>query len=70
MILGLAIPRLHMTWYASKLELIDVKETDLAVPKKGKPINNKDLQKQLTKPDEELGRTYSSKEYLANHDLI
>lgn len=47
MILGLAIPRLHMTWYASKLELIDVKDTDLAVPKKGKPINNKDLHKQL-----------------------
>jgi GLPGLI family protein len=47
MILGLAIPRLHMTWYASKLELIDVKDTNLAVPKKGKPINNKELQKQL-----------------------
>ncbi|MEO8172603.1 MAG: GLPGLI family protein [Sediminibacterium sp.] len=49
MILGLVIPRLHMTWYASKLELIDVRDTDLPTPKKGKPINNKELQLQLQK---------------------
>jgi GLPGLI family protein len=47
MILGLAIPRLHITWYATKLELIEVKDTELAAPKKGKPINNVQLQLQL-----------------------
>jgi GLPGLI family protein len=35
MILGLAIPRLHTTWYATKLELIDVSGQIIA-PKEGK----------------------------------
>jgi GLPGLI family protein len=47
MILGLAIPRLHITWYATKLELVEVKDTDLVAPKKGKPINNTQLHQQL-----------------------
>ena len=47
MILGIAIPRLHTTWYATKMELIEVKEADLSVPKKGKPINNTQLEQKL-----------------------
>ncbi len=47
MILGIAIPRLHTTWYATKLELAEVKDSDLAAPKKGKPINSVQLQDQL-----------------------
>jgi GLPGLI family protein len=47
MILGIAIPRLHTTWYATKLELIEVKETDITAPKKGRPINNVQLQQEL-----------------------
>ncbi len=39
MILGLAIPRMNTTWFATKLEAIEVKETDLAAPKKGKKAN-------------------------------
>jgi GLPGLI family protein len=35
MILGLAIPRLHTTWYATKLELIDVSGQIIA-PREGK----------------------------------
>jgi GLPGLI family protein len=38
MILGLAIPRLHTTWYATKLQLIEVTDKDLAAPKKGKKM--------------------------------
>ena len=38
MILGLAIPRLHTTWYATKLQLVEVTNTDLAAPKKGKKM--------------------------------
>ncbi len=30
MILGLAMPRMHTTWYATKLELIEVTNKDLA----------------------------------------
>ncbi len=36
MILGLAIPRMHATWYATKLELIDISDKDLQAPKKAK----------------------------------
>lgn len=43
MILGLVIPRMHTTWYATKLELKEVKETELVAPKKGKPIKNAEL---------------------------
>lgn len=38
MILGLAIPRLHTTWYATKLQLIDVTDKDLLAPKRGKKL--------------------------------
>jgi GLPGLI family protein len=35
-ILGVAIPRLHTTWYATKLQLSEVKPADVAPPTKGK----------------------------------
>lgn len=38
MILGIAIPRMHTTWYATKLELTDIKRDELAEPKKGKKL--------------------------------
>lgn len=38
MILGLAIPRLHTTWYATKLQLTDVTDKDLLAPKRGKKL--------------------------------
>jgi GLPGLI family protein len=47
MILGIAIPRLHATWYATKLELIEVKEADITAPKKGKAVNYSQLSEQL-----------------------
>lgn len=47
MILGLAVPRLGVTWFATKLEMIDVKETTLVPPKKGKKTNLSNLKEQL-----------------------
>jgi len=47
MILGIAIPRLHTTWYATKMELKELKETEWAAPKKGKPTNNTQLEQKL-----------------------
>ena len=47
MILGLAVPRLNTTWFATKLELVDIRESDLAAPKKGKKTNIADLNQQL-----------------------
>lgn len=47
MILGLAVPRLYTTWFATKLETIDVKEATLVPPKKGKKTNNSNLKVEL-----------------------
>ena len=47
MILGIAIPRMHTTWFATKLELVDVKETTLIPPKKGKKTTINNLQQTL-----------------------
>jgi GLPGLI family protein len=38
MIMGLAIPRLHTTWYATKLQMIEVTDKELASPRKGKKM--------------------------------
>jgi GLPGLI family protein len=43
MILELAIPRLHTTWTADKIELLTPKETDFTIPEKGKKVNEKEL---------------------------
>lgn len=47
MILGLAIPRLHATWYATKLELIEISDKDLQAPKKGKKLSGEAFNAQL-----------------------
>lgn len=47
MILGIAIPRMHTTWFATKLELAEVTEKDLAPPVKGKKTTIADLEKSL-----------------------
>lgn len=47
MILGIAIPRLHTTWYATKLQLLPVSANDLAAPKKGKKIAMDEFAKQV-----------------------
>ncbi len=36
MILGLAIPKLHTTWYATKLELVNQPPKSISAPKEGK----------------------------------
>lgn len=47
MILGIAIPKMHTTWYATKLQLTELKEADLASPTRGKKIAAPDFRNQL-----------------------
>lgn len=56
MILGLAVPRLFTTWFATKLELTDVKETLLTAPKKGKKTTNAGLKEQLKPSMKDWGK--------------
>ena len=56
MILGLAIPRLATTWFATKVELIDPKPTDFAIPARGKKITDINLQSLLQKSLKDWGK--------------
>ena len=47
MILGLAIPRLYTTWFATKLETIDINEATLTPPKKGKKTSISNFKQEL-----------------------
>ncbi|MGL6266962.1 MAG: GLPGLI family protein, partial [Chitinophagaceae bacterium] len=48
MILGLAIPRMHTTWYATKLELTPFTEKDIAAPKSGKKFSSRQFRSEIT----------------------
>ena len=60
MILGLGIPRLHSTWFATKVQVTNVNTTQLLPVTKGKKINREALIKSLDKVLKQWG-TYGSK---------
>lgn len=47
MILGVAMPRTAVTWFATKVELTTVKETDFKIPTKGKKTTVASLNKDI-----------------------
>ena len=55
-ILGLAMPHENMTWFATKVTEITVPEKDLAPPTKGKPTDNKELNKTLLEALKDWGK--------------
>lgn len=57
MILGIAIPRMHTTWYATKLQLVNVSAADMAAPKKGKKYAGTDFKKELTEIMKDWGES-------------
>ena len=57
MILGVAIPRINTTWFATKLELVEVKPQDLTAPVKGKKVDQASLLKQLQGPMKDWGKS-------------
>ena len=56
MILGLAIPRLSTTWFATRVELMEPKSTDFAIPTKGKKISDRNLETLLQKSLKDWGK--------------
>ena len=56
LILGVAIPRINTTWFATKIELITVPDAMLAAPKKGKKATYQDLMIQLRKSTKDWGK--------------
>lgn len=55
-ILGLVIPRLHTTWYATKVENYTPKDEDFLPPSKGKKTNNAQLKTTLTNSLKDWGK--------------
>ncbi|HEY8780869.1 MAG TPA: GLPGLI family protein [Mucilaginibacter sp.] len=47
MILGLALPHENITWFATKVTDKTIEDKALLPPKKGKPVNNKELSQTL-----------------------
>ncbi len=43
MILGLALPHEHITWFATKVYTDDISDAQLTAPTKGKKTNSKEL---------------------------
>lgn len=60
MILGMGIPRLHATWFATKVEVIDGNAKPMTPPAKGKKVTRSTLISQLSKLAQQWG-TYGSK---------
>ncbi|MDR3713802.1 MAG: GLPGLI family protein [Puia sp.] len=49
MILGVALPHQHITWFATKVQSIAVRETDVVSPIKGKKVDNATLSQTVQK---------------------
>lgn len=60
MILGMGIPRLHSTWFATKVEVLDVNMNKVVPATKGKKVTRSTISSQLEKVMKEWG-TYGSK---------
>lgn len=56
MILGLAVPRLHTTWFATKVQLTDPSPADLAAPSKGKKANREEMVSKLKSTMKDWGK--------------
>jgi len=56
MILGIAIPRLYTTWFATKVELVEPTASQFNPPTKGKKTNEKDLEKKLQSSLKDWGK--------------
>jgi GLPGLI family protein len=63
MILGVGIPRLHATWFATKVEVFDINMNKVTPATKGKKTTRAAMEQTLKKLAEEWG-TYGSKTML------
>ncbi|WP_205511379.1 GLPGLI family protein [Longitalea arenae] len=63
MILGLAIPRLHTTWYATKLQLVEVTDKDLVAPKKGKKMTGDSYRSEIKKVLKQWGEEGAKRQF-------
>ena len=65
MILGLAVPRLNTTWFATKLELVTPTANELNVKQKGKTVGRSQLTTELSKALKDWGKEGARKMWVA-----
>ncbi|MDP3393987.1 GLPGLI family protein [Sediminibacterium sp.] len=65
MILGLAVPRLNTTWFATKLELAAPTVNELNVKQKGKQVGRAQLTTELSKALKDWGKEGARKMWVA-----
>lgn len=56
MIMELAIPRLHTTWVADKVEVLVPAQTDFVIPEKGKKVNEQELEETVRSSFKDWGK--------------
>jgi GLPGLI family protein len=56
MLLGIAIPRINTTWFATTLEVTPVTATDITPPSKGKKLTAVEFQKKLNEVMKDWGK--------------
>ncbi|HEV2353910.1 MAG TPA: GLPGLI family protein [Puia sp.] len=56
MILGVALPHEHITWFATRVEAVDVGPAELNAPVKGNKVNNKELLETINSTFKDWGR--------------
>ncbi len=49
MILGMVVPRMHATWFATSVQVSGIKPDEITPPQKGQKVNYEDLKDQLQK---------------------
>lgn len=62
MILGIAVPRINTTWFATKVELETISQSMLVAPNRGKKTNYTSLVKEISKSTKDWGK--SSNKYI------
>jgi GLPGLI family protein len=65
LILGLAVPRLYTTWFATKVELVTPTESQLNPKQKGKKVNYKQLQDDLIRGIKRWGKEGARRTWVA-----
>jgi GLPGLI family protein len=61
MILGVALPHQHLTWFATKVQAVKVSEADLQIPQKGKKTTNAALKQTLVESLKDMDKKYSQR---------
>ncbi|HMH22764.1 MAG TPA: GLPGLI family protein [Puia sp.] len=56
MILGVALPHEHLTWFATKVQAVPVSETEMAAPVKGKKVTNASLKQTMLESLKDWGK--------------